>query len=205
MSDEEDLVETELLEPISERSQSHQTTTSDSLAKDATVNRLSDSAGKVQPSLGKQHKSCRVLQVNSKQEARSPVKLTNIYSTLLAGFQSLTVRRAQSETSESMQQWLTKKPDAEIEPKEVKLDEMSVIRELSELQVIKRLSCFEEICPSDQDACSNGFDNDDKDGFYELGLSNLTEELKLDLKPSSFMEQAYRSQPDKEGCKVEKA
>ena len=82
---------------------------------------------------------------------------------------------------------------------------MSVIRELSELQVIKRLSCFEEICPSDQDACSHGFDNDDKDGFYELGLSNFTEELKLDLKPSSFMEQAYRSQPNEEGCKVEMA
>ena len=63
---------------------------------------------------------------------------------------------------------------------------MSVIRELSELKVIKRLSCFEEICPSDQDG--HEAVNDDKEGLYELSLGDLTEELKLDLQPLSLLE-----------------
>ena len=86
----------------------------------------------------------------------SKVVATNIYSTILAGIQNnLTVRKTQSESATQASPWLPA-PAMTLEPKERLADifEVDSIKEISDLpglEIVKRLSCFEEICPSELD------------------------------------------------------
>ena len=75
--------------------------------------------------------------------------MANIYSTILAGIQ-LTVRKTQSEYSA---QDSPKPRLPTISLQEVSEEEPDVLPQVwdaPELQLIKRLSCFEEICPSSE-------------------------------------------------------
>ena len=83
------------------------------------------------------------------------LKVANIYSTILAGIQNnLTVRKTQSESATQANS--NRLPKQAAEPREELEDifEVESIKEICDLpglEIVKRLSCFEEICPSEQD------------------------------------------------------
>jgi hypothetical protein len=94
---------------------------------------------------------------------QQPLKVVNIYSHILAGIQNnLTVRKTQSESNMQANQ-TSKMPSvtpvitAYADEKDTELADIFEVESIKEicdlpgLDVVKRLSCFEEICPSELD------------------------------------------------------
>ena len=118
----------------------------------------------------------------------------NIYSSILAGIKNnLTVRKTQSESTTQVSPWLPSADTAE--PKEeladiFEVDSIKEICDLPGLEVVKRLSCFEEICPSEQDdyedmqisnmAGESVIDGHDSPGIVRLSSMDFNEESKKD-------------------------
>jgi hypothetical protein len=106
-------------------------------------------------------------------ELRAPtaVKLGNIYSTILAGIQNLTVRKTQSEHTAVLGQTSQPTPIVTVSDEDAledifeEVESIKEICDLTDLKVIRRLSCFEEICPSSLNC-------DDSHSFYlPLGVA----------------------------------
>ena len=132
-----------------------------------TPNSSNQSLDQNQPSFAKNLKNTIHLEMTS-QVSSTDVNLqqlhprmANIYSTILAGMQNnLTVRKTQSESATNV---LTTLPTPAVvsKPKEELTDifEVESIKEICDLpglEVVKRLSVFEEICPSDLDREDEG-------------------------------------------------
>jgi len=101
----------------------------------------------------------------SPQQARNPSRVTNIYSTILAGIQNVELCKTQSENESVATTELTASNVAITSNLEKIFEEESssqALSELPDLQSVKRLSCFEEICPSNE-----AFEDED-DGMYAL-------------------------------------
>ena len=120
-----------------------------------------------QPSFAKNLKNTIHLEMKSQMSSTDVnlqqlhPRVANIYSTILAGIKNnLTVRKTQSESAMNV---LTTLPTPAVvnKPKEELTDifEVESIKEICDLpglEVVKRLSVFEEICPSDLDREDEG-------------------------------------------------
>jgi len=87
--------------------------------------------------------------MNTTVSANNPVKLANIYSTLLAVIY-LPLKRVQSENRSGVSQWQTRPEEDDLENIFEEASSIKDVCDFPELSVIKRLSCFEDICSSSQ-------------------------------------------------------
>lgn len=91
---------------------------------------------------------------SSNSEITSPVKIVPIYSQILFGIQNLTLRKANSEaisTTKNQAVDVVKfdmAQDLNDEDEEEQKSFEEQILDVPELRLVKRLSCFEMICPN---------------------------------------------------------
>ena len=94
---------------------------------------------------------------SSNSEISSPVKIVPIYSQILYGIQNLTLRKANSEAIANERNLTLGAVRFELgedldddEDRQSKIYEEQIL-DVPELRLVKRLSCFEMICPNTHD------------------------------------------------------